>query len=155
MAERTLSGAIRNASAVNLKYSADLLNLGRDYVRAFTAALSEEAAQPDAGGAAPRPPLLLAGRAGETANAAFAIGNNGKLKGTLTLSVLGDFGDSKVSVEPERLAFDEAGGEGEITVRILAKIGRKTEAGADATGSVVIPELDHKVTDFVVRKLPG
>lgn len=152
MAERTLSGAVRSVSAVNLKYSAELLNLGRDYVRAFTAALTDAAAQDGGGAPTQRPPLLLAGKAGETANAAFAIGNSGKLSGTVTLSVMGDFGDTKVTVEPEQLAFGAA--EGDIIVRILARIGRKAEVGKDYTGSVVIPEMDHKVTDFVVRKLP-
>ena len=37
MADHKLSNTVRNASAVNLKYSADLLNLAREYVRAFGA----------------------------------------------------------------------------------------------------------------------
>ena len=150
MVERKLSETIRSASAVNLKYSAELLNLGREYVRAFTSAVSEgqEAREPEAR----RPPLLLAGKAGETANAAFAIGNRGNVKGTVTLVVSGDFSDTKVTVDPERLSLED--GSGEVIVRVLAKIGRKTEAGKDYTGTVLIPEMDHRLTDFVVRKLP-
>lgn len=151
MADRKLSETIRSASAVNLKYSAELLNLGRKYVRDFTSALSE--VQPDREPEPRRPPLLLAGKAGETANAAFAIGNPGSLKGTVTLSVTGDFADTKVTVEPERLSFDE--GADEVVVRILARIGRKTEPGTDYAGTVLIPEMDHRVTDFVLRRLPG
>jgi len=150
MADRKLSDAVRNASAVNLKYSADLLNLAREYVRAFTAALT--APEPDGGaqGTPARPPLLLAGRAGETANAAFAIGSSGKLTGTVTLQVTGAFEDSQVSVEPDRISFAD---DGEKIVRILAKVGKKMPADTDFIGAVIIPELDHRVTQFVLRKL--
>lgn len=153
MADRKLSDTIRSASAVNLKYSAELLNLGREYVRAFSSALSD--GLPETGGGAEEPrhvPLLLAGTEGETANAAFTINNSGNLKGTVTLSVMGDFADTKVTVTPERLALDEA--TGETVVRILAKIGKKTEVGRDYTGTVLFPEMDYRLTDFVVRKLP-
>ncbi|MGA0616151.1 hypothetical protein [Paracoccus sp. KR1-242] len=150
MADRKLSETIRGASAVNLKYSAELLNLGREYVRAFTSALTEGNGAPEP--ETQRPPLLLAGRTGETANAAFAIGNRGAMKGTVTVSVSGDFADTKVSVEPERLALDNAAEE--IIVRILARIGPKTESGKDYIGTVLIPEMDHRLTDFVLRKLP-
>ncbi len=153
MADRKLSETIRSASAVNLKYSAELLNLGREYVRAFSTALSDGLPQTGEGKEEPRrAPLLLAGQEGETANAAFTINNPGSLKGTVTLSVIGDFADTKVTVTPERLALDEA--TGETVIRILAKIGKKTEIGRDYTGTVLFPEMDYRLTDFVVRKLP-
>ena len=158
MADHKLSNTIRNASAVNLRYSADLLNLGRDYLRAFTAALSqpEEEEQPTAAGsatarAAPaRPTLLIAGHAGETANAAFTLNGSAKTAGKISLRVSGDFGDTKVTVDPETISLS---GEGETIVRILAKIGKKMPADVDHVGSVTIPELDHQITQFVVRKL--
>jgi hypothetical protein len=151
MADRKLSQTIRNASAVNLKFSADLLNLGRDYVRAFSAALTN----PDS---APKPepvraPLLLAGRSGDTANAAFAISNSGKISGTVTLQVTGDFGDTQIRVDPERVSFDDD--TSDRVVRIIAVIGSKTEVGRDYAGTVLIPELDHRITHIVLRKLPG
>lgn len=62
MADRKLSETIRSATSVNLKYSADLLNLGREYVRAFTSALTEGASQDAATQDTARPPLLLAGK---------------------------------------------------------------------------------------------
>lgn len=154
MADRKLSDTIRSASAVNLKYSAELLNLGREYVRAFSSALSDGLPETGGGGGGEtrRAPLLLAGQEGDTANAAFTINNPGSLKGTVTLSVIGDFSDTKVTVTPERLALDEA--TGETVVRILAKVGKKTEVGRDYTGTVLFPEMDYRLTDFVVRKLP-
>jgi hypothetical protein len=154
MAERKLSDTIRSASAVNLKYSAELLNLGREYVRAFSSAVSD--GLPLTGGQSEevrRPPLLLAGQEGEMANAAFTIKNSRNLKGTVTLLVTGDFSDTRVTVSPERLVLDET--TGEIVIRVLAKIGKKTEVGRDYTGTVMFPEMDYRLTDFVVRKLPG
>lgn len=154
MADRKLSDTIRSASAVNLKYSAELLNLGRDYVRAFSSAITD--GLPDTGEPKDeprRPPLLLAGLEGEVANAAFTIKNPRNLKGTVTLLVTGDFADTKVTVSPERLVLDET--TGETVVRILAKLGKKTETGRDYTGTVMFPEMDYRLTDFVVRKLPG
>jgi len=154
MADQKLSNTIRNASAVDLRYSADLLNLGRDYVKAFAAALTQpdEARADDSASQEPaRPPLLLAGRAGETANAAFALNASSKMDGTITLQINGDFGDSKVSVDPDTLSLEDGG---EKIVRIIAKVGRKTPADTDLVGEVVIPELNHRVTGFVLRRLP-
>lgn len=150
MADRKLSQTIRNASAVNLKFSADLLNLGRDYVRAFSAALTTP--QPETRPEPSRAPLLLAGRTGDTANAAFAISNSGKLTGTVTLQLTGDFADSKLSVDPERISFDDD--KSDRVVRIIAVVGPKTEVGRDYSGTVLIPELDHRITNIVLRKLP-
>ena len=153
MADRKLSDTIRGASAVNLKYSAELVNLGREYLRAFTSVLSDGLPDTDDKSEEPRrAPLLLAGQEGETANAAFTINNPGNLKGTVTLAVIGNFADTTVTVTPERLALDEA--TGETVVRILARIGKKTEPGQDYTGTVLFPEMDYRLTDFVVRKLP-
>ncbi len=152
MADKKLTDTVRNTSAVNLQYSAELLNLGRSYVRAFSSALTDGATTQEPEDVK-RPPLLLAGKVGETANAAFSISNPGKIKGTVTLAVTGEFSDTKVSVEPERVTFDDA--EDEIVVRVLAKIGRKTTTGVDYAGTVLFPEMDYRVTDFVLRKLPS
>lgn len=148
--DRKFSNTIRSASAVNLKYSAELLNLARDYVRAFGTAIAAPEPDEESKATPSRAPLLLAGRAGETANAAFALSSSGKLSGTVTLQVTGSFEDSVVTVEPERLSFTE---DGEKIVRILAKIGKKMPAENDFIGSVIIPELDHRITNFVLRKL--
>lgn len=151
MADHKLSSTIRNASAVNLKFSADLLNLGRDYVRAFSAALTT--VEPQSKPELSRAPLLLAGRTGDTANAAFAISNSGKINGTVTLQLTGAFADTQISVDPERISFDDD--KSDRVVRILAVIGPDTEVGRDYAGTVMIPELDHRITNIVLRKLPG
>ena len=69
---------------------------------------------------------------------------------TVTLQVTGAFEDSQVRVEPDRISFAE---DGEKIVRILAKVGKKMPADTDFIGAVIIPELDHRVTQFVLRKL--
>jgi hypothetical protein len=150
MADHKLSNTVRNASAVNLKYSADLLNLAREYVRAFGAALTTTGTETETKAPATDAPLLLAGRAGETANAAFALSSSRKLTGTVTLRVTGSFEDSEVRVEPEQISFGE---NGEKIVRILAKVGKKMRADTDFVGAVVISDLDHRITQFILRKL--
>jgi hypothetical protein len=153
MSGNKLSDTIRNASTVNMRYTARLLNLGREYVKAFSDALVAGASDAENGGSGKKPgaPLLLAGRTGETANAAFSVSGGASLPSTLTLKVNGEFGDTKVWVEPETLSLQE--GKAEIT-RILARIGKKTEPNTDFAGEVVIAEMNRKVTDFVLRKLP-
>lgn len=153
MSGSKLSDAVRSASTVNMRYSAKLLNLAREYVKAFTDAL---AAGVDDGGAPAddKPssaPLLLAGHSGETANAAFTVRGGANLPSVLTLRVLGEFADTKVWTEPASLSLQD--GKAEV-VRVMAKIGKKTEADHDVPGSVTLAELDRKVTDFVLRKLP-
>jgi hypothetical protein len=153
MSGNKLSDTIRSASTVNLRYSAKLLNLGREYVKAFTDALAAGATDVAENGDGKKPgaPLLLAGKSGETANAAFSVRGGPNLPATLTLKVTGEFGDTKVWTEPAQLSLVD--GKAEIT-RIMAKIGKGTEAEMDFSGSVMIAELDRKVTDFVLRKLP-
>ena len=152
MSGNKLSDTIRNASTVNMRYSARLLNLGREYVKAFSDSLTAGAGETENdGGKKAGAPLLLAGRTGETANAAFSVSGGAGLPSVLTLKVNGEFGDTKVWVEPETLSLQD--GKAEIT-RIMAKIGKKTEAETDVAGEVVIAELGRKVTDFVLRKLP-
>lgn len=152
MAEQKLSKTIRAASAVNLRYSADLLNLGRDYLKAFSTALTQpddqETATPEPSTA--RPPLLLAGHAGETAHAAFAINGTANMDSDLIFRIDGDFADSKLSVEPKRIP---AGLDGQQIVRISGKIGPKTETDKDYVGGVIIEGVEHRVTDFVLRKM--
>ena len=53
-------------------------------------------------------------------------------------------------VEPERLSFTE---DGEKIVRILARVGKEMPAATDFVGAVTIPEFDHRITSFVLRKL--
>ena len=99
---KRLSDTIRTASAVNLRYSADLLNLAKRYVKDFSDALMADAEAetgPNREGFVRRPTLLVAGRTGELANAAFALTSSAGMTGTVSLKTVGDFADSKVRVK--------------------------------------------------------
>ncbi|MEM7059632.1 MAG: hypothetical protein AAF557_18765 [Pseudomonadota bacterium] len=154
MSGKKLSDVIKSASAVNLKYSANLLNLGREYVSAFTDAMQETLDDEVEGAPGPaaqaRPPLLLAGRAGEMANAAFTMTSSSGPGGKVTLKAVGDFGDTKVSIDPADVTIENGK---EVLARVMAKIGRKMPAGVDHVGAVMCEELDSKIADFVIRKI--
>jgi hypothetical protein len=153
MSNNKLSDAVRNASSVNLRYTASLVSLAREYVKALSDAITQGVSDTDEDeGKHSGAPLLLAGKVGETANAAFTVSGGANLPEMLTLSARGDFSDTKVWVEPSLLSLRD--GSAPI-VRIMGKIGRKTETGKDYPGEVVIEELNRKVTDFVLRRLPG
>jgi hypothetical protein len=169
MKNSRLSDIIKGATEVNMRYSATLLNLSKDYLKAFSEALSEDRQTVDKPEGEPQPPqeqpksapekeataarslLLLAGRKGEKANAAFAVNNTSQMSGSVNLEVVGDFPGCKVVTDPEVLSLKN--GEGCI-IRILADIGARTPVDTDHPGSVVIPELGITIADFVIRRLP-
>lgn len=158
MSENRLSDIIKNATAVNLRYSADLLNLSKDYFKAFTEALIQKDddkvatdAPQDSKPEPKRIPLVVAGAKGETAHAAFAVTNTSNMEGTVTMKVRGEFAGAKVRVEPERLSLKN--GEGAI-IRILATIGDQVPVNEKHPGVVVVPELGMQVAEFVVCRLP-
>ncbi len=157
MAEKNrLSDMARGATEVNLRFTASLLNLSRDYLRTMRDTLMEKAAPEDADdGSEPQPvgdvPMLIAGRRGETGNAAFTVSNASKRDGAVTLECRGEFGGAKVETDPQKLEMKS----GEVaTVRVLAGFDASLPLGEDVAGSVVIPELDRTVARFVLRRLP-
>lgn len=161
------SDILKNATEINLRYSASLLNLSKDYIKAFSGAITQkEASDGDDSGdqdddqaktktetktETKRIPLIVAGRKGEKTNAAFAVNNTSQMEGTVTLRAVGEFADSNIKIEPETLSLKN--GEGAI-IRILATIGKKLSVEEDYRGTVVIPELGLQVAEFVVRRLP-
>lgn len=155
MSNQRLSDIIKHTTEVNLRYSANLLNLSKDYLKAFGQAVVESEQDQDQGDgvkATPRPTqLLVAGTQGEVVKSAFAINNTSALAGTATLKVMGDFGDSEVSVEPDTLTLKT--GESAI-VRIVARIGAQTPVEAQQPGAVIVNELGISVAEFVVCRLP-
>ncbi len=157
MSNQRLSDIIKSATEVNLRYSANLLNLSKDYIKSFTQSLAnEEAREVDEKATAPKTgaktvPLIIAGRMGETANAAFVVNNTSNMGGSVSLQVSGDFADSLVTVEPEILSLKN--GEGAI-IRILVTIGKQMLDGVDHHGTVLIPELGITIAEFVIHKLP-
>ncbi|RDH84490.1 MAG: hypothetical protein DIZ80_03150 [endosymbiont of Galathealinum brachiosum] len=164
MDKNRLSDLIRGATKVNLNYSASLLNLSKDYIKEMSDTITNESfynesrngskddsEKPDQTTTPERVPLIVAGRKGEMANAAFAVNNTSGMGGTVTLQVKGEFSGAKVVSDPETLSLDV--GESAI-VRVLVKIDNNLKENTDYPGVVVIPELGLKVTEFVVRRLP-
>lgn len=155
MENRKLSDLVKGAVKVNLNYSASLLNLSKDYIKAMSEALTNanaDAEQPESPDAPPstRIPLIVAGRAGDIANATFALHNTSGVKGNISLQVQGEFEGLQIELDPNKLELDI---NANVLVRILAKISDKTPLNQDMPGTVLIPELGLRVAEFVVRRL--
>lgn len=171
MSDSSLSELVKGAIKVNLNYSATLLNLSKDYLRDFSDAVSKnkqseqnntEAGEPDdqqqdkqtqvpTARSPTTIPLILAGRSKEVLNAAMMVNNTSGMSGTVTLCIEGDFPGIDVKVEPETLtmAKDES-----TIIRILAHMTNKLPVDIDFPGIVKIAEMDMKIAEFVVRRLP-
>jgi hypothetical protein len=147
-----LSDLVKSAVKVNLNYSASLLTLSKDYIKAMSDALTNPSAQqPDGDNTTPaRIPLIIAGRAGEIANATFAVHNTSGVRGSISLQIQGEFEGIELSVDPATLDMEIGANE---LVRILATITTKTPIDKDMSGVVIIPELGLRVAEFVVRRL--
>jgi len=147
---------LKGAVELNLRYTSTLLHLSKDYLKDANVVLSRggQPAAPAEDGAAPpapRAPLLIAGRAGETGNGAFAINNPTDREMNVHLVVQGELGERVVSIDPARLALKP--GEGAI-VRILASIDDTLAVDHDHVGSVAAPGLTSQGVPFIVRRLP-
>lgn len=168
MPNKKFGDLIKSAAEVNLRFSADMLNLSKDYVKAFSQAVTsnvgsvdeddnvpetrtESETEPKNDPRAAQSLLIVAGRKGESANAAFAVNNTSQMSGTVTLGIKGEFSNSVVTVEPDTLTLKN--GEGCI-IRILAKIGNKMPVDEDFRGTVIINELGMQLSEFIVRRLP-
>jgi hypothetical protein len=144
---------IKGAVELNLRYTSTLLHLSKDYLKDAGVVLTRDEAPAPAPAPAPgqpRPPLLLAGRRGDLANAAFAINNPGDKDISVHLLVQGELGDERVKLDPAR--FSLAAG-GSTIVRIVVAIDDKLEAERDHHGSVVAPGLSSQGVPFIVRRL--
>lgn len=145
---------LKGAVELNLRYTSTLLHLSKDYLKDANVVLTRDPAAPapttpDAP-VAQRPPLLVVGRSGEVANAAFAINNPGEREMQVHLVVQGEVDERHVRVEPSR--FSLKAGEG-VIVRILATIDEKLPAEQDLPGAVVAPGLSNQSVPFIVRRL--
>lgn len=142
---------IKGAVELNLRYTSTLLHLSKDYLKDAGDVLTrDEAPAPSAAPGQPRPPLLLAGRSGDIANAAFAINNPGDKDISVHLLVQGELGDDRVTLDPARFPLPAGGS---IIVRIVVPIDDKLAAERDHNGSVVAPGLSSQGVPFIVRRL--
>ena len=144
---------LKNAVELNLKYTSTLLHLSKDYLKDAGEVITRETSPPASPppGPAPRVPLLIVGRSGETGNAAFAINNPGDKDMSVHLVVQGDLGDDRVKLDPARFALKP--GEQAI-VRILVPFDDRLPENQDQLGQVVAPGLSNQGVPFIVRRLP-
>lgn len=150
MESAKLSDLVKNAVKVNLNYSASLLTLSKEYIKAMTDALSNGTTDQPEANAPTRIPLIIAGRAGEKGNATFAVHNTSGIRGSISLQIQGDFEGVELDVDPAKLDLDVDANE---LVRILATFTSKAPIEKDMAGVVIIPELGLRVAEFVVRRL--
>ena len=164
---------LKEAVDLNLRYGSSLLQLSKGYVLdaaevlgvggvapaapAPAASSAEAAAQattpapaPAAVRAAPRAPLLVAGRSGDLANAAFAINNPGSQPIQGQLLVQGELSADRVQLDPARFSLQPGQG---LIVRIVVPIDDHLQAEHDHLGAVVVPGLSAEAVPFIVRRL--
>ena len=141
---------LRSGAELNLRYASALMDLSRGYLRDVTDIVRREPAAGPTAAAAPaaRPPLLLAGRAGETAHGAYAISNPTAQAMPVQLQLQG--GPPGARVEPER--FTLAPGASAV-VRVLAPVDAAWPVDHDHAGHVVAPGLSAPAVPFIVRRL--
>ena len=162
---------LKEAVDLNLRYGSSLLQLSKGYVldaaevlgvggvapaapapAASSAAAAAPATTPAPAAirAAPRAPLLVAGRSGDLANAAFAINNPGSQPIQGQLLVQGELGADRVQLDPARFSLQPGQG---LIVRIVVPIDDHLQAEHDHLGAVVVPGLSAEAVPFIVRRL--
>lgn len=149
-----LIGTVKNAVAVNLRYTSLLLGLGKDYLKSFEAAVRDGIAGENGAAeksAAPRrAPILLAGRLDEAVSGAFTLNNPSDRELNVTLVAQGEIDAKLLTIEPREpmLAPGTA-----ATIRLKVVIVDAFEEGRDYAGTVTAPGLSTQGVDFVVRRL--
>ena len=149
--------AIKGAAEVNLRYSAIVLKLAKEYVKELDGVVRNDAA-PVANGADQsvatserRPPILLVGQAGSEATGAFILNNTADTELNVGLVVQGELGPLEVTLDPARFVI--APGDSAV-VQIRAKLNESMEIGRDHAGAVIAPGLAAQPITFVARRLP-
>jgi hypothetical protein len=149
---------VKNVVAVNLRYTSLLLNLAKEYIKAFEGAVREGVASPDTtdtadGGRPPRrPPILLVGELGQEATGAFALNNTSDKELNVALVVQGELDPAQVGIAPAAVKL--APGTSTI-VRLKVRLSDALEEGRDYVGAVGAPGLSAQFVEFVVRRLPA
>ena len=167
MAER-LVDAVKGVVAVNLRYTSLLLNLTKEYVKAFEGAVREGVSsqtepaapaapaategQPAGQPASRRTPILLAAELGEEASGAFALANTSDKELNVNLVVQGEFDAAEVRIKPSALVLAPGAN---ATIRLKLTLTSALEEGRDYFGAVLAPGLSTQAIEFVVRRLPA
>ena len=166
MAER-LADAVKRVVAINLRYTSLLLNLTKEYVKAFEGAVRDGmSTRSDAAGSTPpaaqaapegapasrRTPILLAGEIGEEVTGAFALANSSDKELTVNLLVQGQLDPGDVQLNPSALTLAPGTN---ATIRLKVKLTSALDEGRDYLGAVFAPGLSTQAIEFVLRRLPA
>jgi hypothetical protein len=153
--------ALKGAVDLSVRYYAGLLKLSTDYVQSLGTLItsagssiadptSHRSAATNVAPVPPRPPLLLAARAGEDAIAAFLIDNTLSERVTARIVVHGSGVAAHAVVQPEVVSL----GPGEqCVVQVRVRVDTSTGSGRDQVGEIAVPELASKTIPFVVRRM--
>jgi hypothetical protein len=154
-----LKDIAREAALLNIKYYSHIVDLSRDYLASLremvgdTASGSPGRAEVSAAAGSPvSPPLILAGRTGETAEAVFSVSNQLNRQVGADVLVAGDLPLDKIRTEPQGKMLDP--GE-ECIFRLSCVMDESLEIGRDRHGIVSVPGLARRSIPIVVRRLPG
>lgn len=141
---------LKSAVEMNLRYTSTLLHLSRDYLKEVNGVIAGEPSEaPPTEPAPPRAPLLIAGRAGEVAQGAFALNNpNSREMNVHLLVQSSELSEKQVKVEPSRMVVKA---QQSATVRILVNVDDTMSLEQDHVGQVVAP--GSLPIGFIVRRL--
>lgn len=152
-----LVGVFKEAAEINLRYSAVVLRLAREYVKEFDGVLrgTEASEKPETDGNPPqnneqRSPLLLAAAAGKEATAAFVLNNTSAAELPVKLVVEAEMAAATPEIEPT--AFTIPGNQSAVA-QLKLRIDPRLDLGRDYRGVVLAPSLSAEPIDFVVRRL--
>jgi fructose-specific component phosphotransferase system IIB-like protein len=158
MVRERIVDLLKNATAVNLRYSAVTLKLAREYIKELDGVVrhgvagGEDSDQPST---APTPgrraSILLVGQTGTQATGAFILNNTADADLTVALVVQGELGPVETELVPASLVI----GPGDsAVVQLKVTMTDAMEIGRDYGGAVVAPSLAAQPVEFVVRRLP-
>src|SRR4051794_23098591 len=114
-----LGAVIKNLVELHLKTWSTVFDLSKGYVRAVDGIVRSSGKTQEGDGTPRRPPLLIAGVAGEEPSAAFVINNPSANEVAFTFAVQGQLGADDVQILPSSLVLKP---NEEATVRIKAKV---------------------------------
>jgi hypothetical protein len=153
MKNRLLSIA-KDVIDLNLRTSTAVLHMAKDYVRAVDGVIrhgwEETPSRESRPAPAPRPSILLVGRAGEELSATFALNNSSTAVLTAVPVVQAEGEAGKVRLEPASITMQP--GE-EAFVRLIVRLTASFEENRTYSGAVVVPALSTQAIPFVIRRL--
>jgi len=144
---KTVAG---EAALLHIRYYSSLIDLSRDYLTSLKVMVEGIDGEASQTGSPPSPSLVLAARAGETAEAVFSVVNQLKRQVAADVVVSGDIPLDNTRTEPQGKVLNP-GEEG--VFRILFAMDDSIELGRDRHGVVSVPGLASRSIPLILRRL--